>query len=152
MADVQSLYIEAERVYTLIKGCTARRSSASRNSNRPKITINYYRQKRELQQEILKQDTVSRAQQQQQDRNPMHAPRPSWPSLKTKVNGLIIVSPRDGQLTSSSEIGQSKTPGAPLGQLDVVDGFKVRLSDVDEHYITASLPARPAPLPSTIPL
>ncbi|HLZ88720.1 MAG TPA: hypothetical protein VKQ52_15800, partial [Puia sp.] len=32
-------------------------------------------------------------------------------------------------------VGQSKTPGYALGQLDVLDGFKVRLSDVDEHYI-----------------
>jgi HlyD family secretion protein len=39
-------------------------------------------------------------------------------------------------LTSlDAEIGQSKAPGAPLGQLDVLDGYKVRLSDVDEHYI-----------------
>ncbi|WP_431214422.1 efflux RND transporter periplasmic adaptor subunit [Puia sp. P3] len=47
-----------------------------------------------------------------------------------------MVAPADGQLTSlDAEIGQQKTPGYNLGQLDVLDGFKVRLSDVDEHYI-----------------
>ena len=40
-------------------------------------------------------------------------------------------------LTSlDAEVGQSKTPGYNLGQLDVLDGFKVRLLDVDEHYIS----------------
>src|SRR5262249_35424464 len=50
--------------------------------------------------------------------------------------GLIIRAPADGQLTAlDAEVGQQKTPGYPLGQLDVLNGYKVRLLDVDEHYI-----------------
>ncbi len=136
MADVQSSYIEAERIYTLDKRLYGQKVIGLQEFKQAENNYNYYRQKRDLQQEILKQDTVSRAQQQAQDKESYARAQTSLAILKTKVNGLIIVSPVDGQLTSlDAEIGQSKTPGASLGQLDVLDGFKVRLSDVDEHYI-----------------
>jgi HlyD family secretion protein len=39
-------------------------------------------------------------------------------------------------LTSlDAEIGQSKNKGERLGQIDITDGYKVRV-DVDEHYIS----------------
>jgi HlyD family secretion protein len=136
MADVQSSYIEAERIYTLDKKLYAQKVIGLQEFKQAENNYNYYRQKRELQQQILKQDTVSRAQQQQQDKESYARAQTSLGILKTKVNGLIIRSPVDGQLTSlDAEVGQSKTNGYALGQLDVLDGFKVRLSDVDEHYI-----------------
>ena len=136
MADVQSLYVEAERVYTLDKRLYAQKVIGLQEFKQAENNYNYYRQKRELQQEILKQDTISRAQQQQQDKESYARAQTSLAILKTKVNGLVLVAPRDGQLTSlDAEVGQSKTQGFALGQLDVLDGFKVRLSDVDEHYI-----------------
>ena len=136
MADVQSLYIEAERVYTLDKRLYAQKVIGLQEFKQAENNYNYYKQKRELQQEILKQDTISRAQQQQQDKESYARAQTSLAILKTKVNGLVLVAPRDGQLTSlDAEVGQSKTPGFALGQLDVLDGFKVRLSDVDEHYL-----------------
>ena len=48
----------------------------------------------------------------------------------------MLIAPVDGQLTSlDAEIGQSKTKGERLGQIDVLSGFKVRV-DIDEHYIS----------------
>jgi HlyD family secretion protein len=35
----------------------------------------------------------------------------------------------------NAEIGQSKSPGQRLGQIDVLDGFKVR-AEIDEFYIS----------------
>ncbi|HTI10626.1 MAG TPA: HlyD family efflux transporter periplasmic adaptor subunit [Puia sp.] len=136
MADVQSLYVEAERVYTLDKRLYAQKVIGLQEFKQAENNYNYYKQKRDLQQEILKQDTISRRQQQEQDKESYARAQTSLAILKTKVNGLTIVAPRDGQLTSlDAEVGQSKTSGYALGQLDVLDGFKVRLSDVDEHYI-----------------
>ncbi len=43
--------------------------------------------------------------------------------------------PVGGQLTAfDSEIGQDKKAGDPLGQIDVLTGFKVRAS-IEEHYV-----------------
>ena len=56
--------------------------------------------------------------------------------MRQKVGDLIVRAPIDGQLTSlDAEIGQSKNKGERLGQIDVLDGFKVRV-DIDEHYIS----------------
>ena len=56
--------------------------------------------------------------------------------MRRKVGDLIVRAPVDGQLTSlDAEIGQSKTKGERLGQIDVISGYKVRV-DIDEHYIS----------------
>ena len=56
--------------------------------------------------------------------------------MRKKVEDLVVRAPVDGQLTSlDAEIGQSKSKGERLGQIDVISGYKVRV-DVDEHYIS----------------
>jgi len=55
--------------------------------------------------------------------------------VKQKQDNLTIRAPISGYLTAlSAEIGQSKTPGQRIGQIDVMDNFRVRIP-VDEHYI-----------------
>ena len=55
--------------------------------------------------------------------------------VKKKQDNLIITAPISGHITSlDAEIGQSKSIGQRLGQIDVLDHFKVR-SGIDEHYI-----------------
>ncbi len=55
--------------------------------------------------------------------------------VKQKQDNLTIRAPVSGHLTAlDAEIGQSKSPGQPLGQIDVLEGFRVRAA-IDEHYI-----------------
>jgi HlyD family secretion protein len=55
--------------------------------------------------------------------------------VKQKQDNLTIKAPVSGHLTAlDAEIGQSKAAGEPLGQIDILDGFKIRAA-VDEHYI-----------------
>jgi len=136
LANAQLQYAEAERIYSLDKKLFAQNAIGSQEMAQATNNYNNYKQQYELQREILRQDTISRTQQDQQNRESAERAKASLDIVARQVQGLIIRAPRDGQLTSlDAEIGQSKTPGAPLGQLDVLDGFKVRLSDVDEHYI-----------------
>ena len=136
MADVYSLYVEAERLYNVDKKLYAQKVIGSQEYQTAVNNYNYLKQKVDLQREILREDTVSRTQQSQQEKESVNRARSSLDIVKRKVEGLIIRAPRDGQLTAlDAEVGQSKTAGYALGQLDVLDGFKVRLSDVDEHYI-----------------
>ncbi len=54
---------------------------------------------------------------------------------RRRLENLTIRAPVSGQLTSlNAEIGESKSQGQRLGQVDVLDGFKVRAA-IDEHYI-----------------
>ncbi|MCP4149187.1 MAG: HlyD family efflux transporter periplasmic adaptor subunit, partial [bacterium] len=56
--------------------------------------------------------------------------------VKQQLENLTIKAPVTGHLTSlKAEIGESKNPGQRLGQVDEMDGFKVR-AEIDEHYIS----------------
>jgi HlyD family secretion protein len=137
MADVQSQYKEAERIFNVDKRLYSQKVIGSQEFQSAENNYNYLNQKVALQQEILRQDTIARRQQEDQDRKSYEQAQSTLAILKKKVSGLTIVAPVDGQLTSlDAEVGQTKTAGFSIGQLDVLDGYKVRLTDVDEHYIS----------------
>jgi HlyD family secretion protein len=136
VADQRALYIESKRVYDLDVKLYAQKAIGSQEYQAAVNNYIYYRTKDSLQNQILRQDTLSRASQEKQDQESLSGAKNTLGILKKKVDGLIIRAPADGQLTSlDAEIGQARTSGYALGQLDVLSGFKVRLSDVDEHYI-----------------
>jgi len=55
--------------------------------------------------------------------------------IQGRLDKLTIRAPVSGHLTSlDAEIGQSKSAGQNIGQIDVFEGFKVR-AQIDEHYI-----------------
>lgn len=55
--------------------------------------------------------------------------------LKQKQDNLTVRAPISGHLTRlEAEIGESKSPGQEIGQIDVLEGFKYR-AEIDEHYI-----------------
>lgn len=62
--------------------------------------------------------------------------------VKQKLESLYLKAPATGQLTSlNAEIGESKNPGERLGQVDILDGFKVR-AGIDEHYLSRISPGQ----------
>jgi HlyD family secretion protein len=55
--------------------------------------------------------------------------------VQRSLDNLVLTAPVTGQLTSlNAEIGESKNRGERLGQIDILEGFRVRAS-IDEHYI-----------------
>jgi HlyD family secretion protein len=136
MADVESQYKEAERIYTLDQKLYAQKVIGSQEFKQAENNYNYYRTKRDLQAQILHSDTISVNQQAEQDKESYLRAQNTLNILRRKVGDLVLRALIDGQLTAlDAEVGQSRAPGYTLGQLDVLDGFKVRLSDVDDHYI-----------------
>jgi len=60
--------------------------------------------------------------------------------MKDNLSNLVLRAPIDGQLSSvDAEIGGSITVGQNIGQIDDLDGFKMR-AEVDEHYISRVFP------------
>ncbi|HZK65793.1 MAG TPA: HlyD family efflux transporter periplasmic adaptor subunit [Puia sp.] len=136
MADVESSFKEAERIYNLDKQLYAQKAIGSQEFQQAENNYNYYLEKEKLAREILKQDTVSTKQQTEQDKQSYEHAQSGLAIMRQKVGDLVLRSPIDGQLTSlDAEVGQSKKEGDRLGQIDVLSGFKVRV-DVDEHYIS----------------
>jgi HlyD family secretion protein len=136
MTDAESQLKEAERIYKLNKSLYEQKAIGLQEFKKSENDYNYYLQKRNLTEQILKQDSVTNAQQVEQARQSYASSQSALGLFQQKVGDLIVRAPVDGQLTSlDAEIGQSKNKGETLGQIDVLSGFKVR-ADIDEHYIS----------------
>jgi len=100
-----------------------------------KDQYDYLLKRKELTIETQKQDSVFRQVQIEQLEASLHRMQANLEIVKQKLENLILKAPISGQLTSlNAEIGESKSPGERLGQIDVLEGFKVR-AEIDEHYI-----------------
>lgn len=140
MTDVESQLKEAERIYKLNKSLYEQKAIGSQEFKKSENDYYYYLQKKNLTEQILKQDSVTNAQQLEQARQSYEGSQNALGLFRKKVGDLIVRAPVDGQLTSlDAEIGQSKNKGERLGQIDVLSGFKVRV-DIDEHYISRIYP------------
>jgi HlyD family secretion protein len=143
LADDQQQYLEAKRVFDVDTVLYARHVIGLQEYTTAVNNYHVYRQKLELQKLILHEDTLSRAQQEQQDKESYSRAKETLKVMQQKVDQLIVIAPISGQLTSlDAEIGQTKTSGYPLAQMDSLGGFKVRLTDVDEHYVSRVFPGQ----------
>lgn len=136
MTDVESQFKEAERIYKLDKHLFEQKVIGSQEFQQAENNYNYYLQKKKLTSQIMQQDSISTQQQLKQAKQSYEGSQNALNVMRKKVGDLIVRAPLDGQLTSlDAEVGQSKNKGERLGQIDVLDGFKVRVN-VDEHYIS----------------
>ncbi|MCG2460093.1 efflux RND transporter periplasmic adaptor subunit [Flavobacteriaceae bacterium F89] len=136
MTEVKSALIEAERIYNLNNKLYEQKAIGRQEFIEAENNYNYQKQRMELTKEILKQDSISTKQEENQASSSYARTKSALALMRKKVGDLVVRAPVDGQLTSlDAEIGQSKNKGERLGQIDVLSGFKVRV-DVDEHYIS----------------
>ncbi|MCX6835375.1 MAG: HlyD family efflux transporter periplasmic adaptor subunit [candidate division Zixibacteria bacterium] len=96
----------------------------------------YVRRRQELTLESQKQDSMFRSLQIESLEASVTRIQTNLGIVRQNFENLYLRAPVSGQLTSlNAEIGESKMRGERLGQVDILDGFKVR-AGVDEHYIT----------------
>jgi HlyD family secretion protein len=136
MVDMNNQLKESKRIFDLQTKLYESKTIAFQEYQQSKNSYEYYLERRALALEILKQDSISSTQQLRQDNESYQRARSGLTLMQRKFDDLTVRAPVDGQLTSlDAEIGQSKTKGMRIGQIDVLSGFKVRV-DVDEHYIS----------------
>jgi len=96
----------------------------------------YLTGKRELALQSYQQDSIFREVQLEQLESSLERMKNNLEIVKLNLDNLVIKAPVSGQLTSlNAEIGESKNRGERLGQIDVLDGFKLRVA-IDEYYIS----------------
>jgi len=140
MADVESTFKEAERVYKLDKELYAKKAIGLQEFQIAKNAYDYQSQKRKLTRQILIQDTALVKQSASQAKEQIAQMKQALSVMQEKVNDLTVVAPVAGQLTSlDAEVGQSKNKGEHLAQVDVLSGFKVQ-AQVEEHYLSRVIP------------
>jgi HlyD family secretion protein len=136
MADVDIAFKEAERVYKLDKDLYGKKAIGLQEFQSAQNQYLYQLSRKKLAAQILQQDTAVVKQQDSQTKEQFAQMKNTLDLLRKKVSDLTVRAPVDGQLTNfDSEIGQNKTKGEHLGQIDVASGFKVRVG-VEEHYIS----------------
>jgi len=96
----------------------------------------YLKDKRSLVLESHRQDSVFRAIQLEQLTASLDRMENNLEIVTQNLGNLVIKAPVAGQLTSLyAEIGESKNQGERLGQIDILDGFKLRVN-IEEYYIS----------------
>jgi len=104
----------------------------------------YRRNQKDLAVESFKQDSIFRAIQIDQLESSLKRMEANLDVTKLRLESMTLRAPATGQLTSlNAEIGESKAAGQRLGQVDILDGFKVR-AGIDEHYLSRISDGLPA--------
>jgi HlyD family secretion protein len=109
-----------------------------------KFEYEYLLKKRDLTLDTYHQDSLYRVAQIQQLENSAQRMQANLSVVKQKLDNLTLRAPVAGQLsTLNAEIGELKTSGMRLGQVDILEGSKVR-AGIDEHYIARIFPGQMA--------
>lgn len=86
--------------------------------------------------ELQRLDSISTEDQKRQIAASIDRMKANLSLLRSNMEKLVVRAPADGVLTSFNvEIGETKNPGERLGQIDIMDGFKMRAS-IDERYVS----------------
>jgi HlyD family secretion protein len=100
-----------------------------------KSNFEYAEKDRELRYEKMVQDSIFRENQKLQMNSSLLNMQQNLRMVRERLENLNIKAPEDGQLGSLDvEVGQSINKGQRIGQLHILDNFKV-VAEVDEHYI-----------------
>ncbi|MCK4288149.1 MAG: HlyD family efflux transporter periplasmic adaptor subunit [Bacteroidales bacterium] len=85
---------------------------------------------------LQKLDSISGAKQSKNIKNSLARMNYNLKLLRKNMENAYVKAPANGKLSSfSAEIGETKSAGEHLGQIDMPDGFKLR-SNIDERYIS----------------
>lgn len=95
----------------------------------------YVRKRLEIAVRTLEHDSLYTASQMSAIKESIQRMQGNLRMINRNLENLVVRSPISGQLSSfHSEIGETKSPGENLGQIDVLDGFKLR-ARIDERYV-----------------
>lgn len=100
-----------------------------------KDEFDYQKKTQKLNIESYRQDSLFQYIQINQLENSLRRLEDNLKIVRTRLDDLTVTAPITGQLTSLiPEAGQTVAQGERIGQVDNLDGFKVRAA-IDEHYL-----------------
>lgn len=138
--DITRLRRERDRLADLVDDGFVSRAEYERVRDEHDYAV----RRRGLTREGFANDSLSRALQLRQMDGAMDRLHRNLGLVQETMANLVVRAPVGGQLTAfNAEVGQLMAQGARIGQVDVLDGYKVRVP-VDEHYITRVAPGQAA--------
>ncbi len=135
LLEVDRMINESRRRYDVAVVLREKQLASSNEFDRAEEEFDYWTDKRVLTVETQAQDSVLRSQQVEQLEASVTRMEANLEFVRKRLEDLVLKAPITGQLTSlNAEVGESKGFGERLGQIDVLDGFKLQ-ADVDEYYV-----------------
>lgn len=96
--------------------------------------------------ELQRLDSISAEDQKRQIAASVDRMKTNLSLLQSNMERLLVLAPADGVLSSFNvEIGETRSAGERLGQIDIMDGYKMR-ANIDERYVSRVVPGQEAEL------
>jgi HlyD family secretion protein len=96
--------------------------------------------------DLQRLDSISAEEQKRQIAASVERMKTNLTLLRSNIEKLLVRAPADGVLSSFNvEIGETKSEGERLGQIDIMDGYKMR-ANIDERYVSRVVQGQEAEL------
>ncbi len=136
LLDLDYQILQSRRVYDRNAKLADKALISSDEYESSRDDFQFLIKKRLLTLQSFEQDSLYREVQVEQLESGLQRMHDNMEIVKQNLDNLVITAPVSGQLTSlNAEIGEAKVRGERLGQIDILDGFKIS-APVDEHFIT----------------
>ncbi|MCL4511467.1 MAG: efflux RND transporter periplasmic adaptor subunit [Bacteroidetes bacterium] len=127
--------VNASEIFNRQKRMWEKKLISQQDYEQAENNYNLSREQQELARRNFVQDSILKQNQLAQIAASIDRLQKNLELIRETIDNLVVKAPISGQLTSlNGETGQAKSPGDQLGQIDALDGFKVR-ADIDEFYI-----------------
>lgn len=135
LVDVNYSYLNNKQLFNRAKVMWEKKLISLQDYEQARDNYYHDKEQKKLAEENFQKDSVLKQSQLEQIGESIKRLQLNLGLIRENLDNLTVKAPISGQLTSlNAEIGQSKSPGSQLGQIDALDGFKVR-ADIDEYYI-----------------
>lgn len=136
LLDLEYRILDMEKKYERYKVLKGEGFLAVEQYETVRDELNYLRNKRDLLKERIRQEDLLSEKQIVQANKSIERINMSLEMLAETVESLDVSAPITGHLSRiNAEIGQSIGPGQRIGQIDVLDSFKIYV-DVDQYYLS----------------
>ena len=135
LADIDFLLVEARRVFETNQALYDQKVIARQDYLQSQNAYRYQLRRHQLTQQTLRQDSAAMQQQLGTMQTSVQHMTSNLALMRRKLDDLLLRAPVGGRLSSLTvEIGEAKTRGQRLGQIDALAGVKLHAA-VDEFYI-----------------
>ena len=140
LADLDYQINRTRRIYQQNETLLENKIISRQEYEESKDDFEYNVRKRELAILTAQQDSIMMAIQVEQLAESLKRVEANLSIAKKRLENLTIIAPVSGQLTSlnAEYVGEITSAGERLGQIDILDGFKIR-AGIDEHYLARIL-------------
>jgi HlyD family secretion protein len=133
--DLENQIANAKRIYEQNKALIEKRLVAQEEFERARDNYDFLKKRLAVTIETVHNDSMARMAQVRQLERSTERLHVNFGVVKQNLDNMLVRAPVAGQLTSlNCEIGEAKTPGQRLGQIDIIDAFKAR-APIDEFYL-----------------